>query len=157
MKSDHYRNVEEFKRLAGHTLPDGPHQPTPEECVLYAKLLLEETLETIEALGVNVRVHGPAWLPLAMNDLTLEPSKLQRFNLPGVVDGAVDTKYVATFILVSCGVPEVPFVEMVDANNLAKFGPGSWKDETGKVRKPPGHKPPPIAEKLAELGWVQNG
>lgn len=156
--SRHWQSVAAFKRGSGKPVPESPTEPDEASRVLYAKLLLEETLETIEALGVNVSMECDGKSPrLEINELEFKPSSLWHgqngFDMAEVVDGVIDVKYVGTFILVSCGVPDVPFVEMVDENNLAKLGPGSWKDAEGKVRKPPGHPRPPIAEKLAELGW----
>lgn len=42
--------------------------------------------------------------------------------------------------------------QLVDENNLAKFGPGGYRRDDGKWIKPPGHKPPAIAKALR---WQQ--
>lgn len=151
--SRHWQAVQEFRRKARQSCPDKPAEPSEAERVLMARLLLEETLETIEALGVASYFDIQAQrLKLRMERLHFQAES--PFDMAEVVDGVTDVNYVGTYILAGCGVPDVPFIEMVDANNLAKFSEGhSFHPVTNKLIKPANHPKPPIAEKLAELGW----
>jgi predicted HAD superfamily Cof-like phosphohydrolase len=45
-----------------------------------------------------------------------------------------------------------PIIKEVDENNLSKFGPGSYIDEFGKLRKPPNFVGPKIKELLIRQG-----
>jgi predicted HAD superfamily Cof-like phosphohydrolase len=133
--------VNDFMRQARQELPDAPTIPSPEVRRLRAKLILEEALETIEALGFWARVEGQDW---SLED-RYEP------NLPLIVDGCCDLKVVTTGTLSACGIPDQPFQDMVDENNLAKFGPGHTIRSDGKLIKPPGHKPPDIQGMIESL------
>ena len=67
------------------------------------------------------------------------------------IDGCCDLAVVTTGTLSACGVPDLPFQQAVDQNNLEKFGPGNTIRDDGKLIKPPGHKPPDIAGILSRL------
>ncbi|RME85522.1 MAG: hypothetical protein D6785_04320, partial [Planctomycetota bacterium] len=54
MKSPHQKRVEEFMRLAGQEIPEVPTLPDEKTRLLRSKLILEEALETIHALGFAV-------------------------------------------------------------------------------------------------------
>ena len=149
MKSIHQKSVEEFMRHARQDVPDRPHVPSPEARILRAKLLYEETMETIAALGVSVQ-H-------IFEDANAEGEIAPRFVIDGdpdlveIIDGCCDIAVVTTGTLSACGVPDEPFQQAVNANNLAKFGPGhSWRED-GKLIKPPGHKPPDLHGILQSL------
>lgn len=143
MKSDHQKRVEEFMRLARQEVLNTPAIPSKEVRELRAKLLYEECMEAITGLGVTVR----------LNHLSLEHSFAadNEPDLVEIVDGCCDLSVVATGTLSACGVPDLPFLEMVDLNNLAKFGPGhSWRED-GKLIKPAGHEPPDLRSVINQL------
>lgn len=149
-KSEHYGNVAAFMRLAKQNVPNKPTIPSEEIRLLRAKLILEEALETIEALGVRAAIH------VADGEFVDIVDDLQFYavgepNLEEIIDGCCDIKVVTTGTLVACGIPDVMFQEEVDNNNLAKFGPGHTIREDGKLVKPPNHTPPKIAELLEKL------
>jgi len=52
--SIHYNRIKEFMKLAGQDTPKKPIEPSSEIRKLRAKLILEEALETISALGFEV-------------------------------------------------------------------------------------------------------
>lgn len=158
MKTEHQQRIEEMMRRAGQELPAVPTVPPPGVRVLRARLILEEALETIRALGVHV------WLPDDESAVDLaDPDIFQdlRFqansspDLPGIVDGCADVSVVTIGTLSACGVSDDAVLREVDENNQKKFGPGGYRDEHGKWRKPPGHKPPDIEACLREQGWVE--
>jgi len=144
MKSDHQRRVEELMRLASQEIPDHPTVPSYEVRKLRATLILEEALETIEALGFEVKKRSDGTLGHA--DLFLDDG--ERCELVKVVDGCCDLRVVSTGTLSAFGVDDVFVQEEVDKNNLTKFGPGSFRREDGKWMKPPGFKGPDLARVL---------
>lgn len=137
--SDHYERVKELMEKAGQIVRSVPTIPEPHERVLRAKLILEEAIETCEALGLRVYA-GPE--PLEMENLRFDDVVIP--NLVEIVDGCADIIVVTTGTLVSCGVADSELLRLVDTNNLAKFGPGGYRREDGKWVKPPGHQPPDI-------------
>lgn len=150
LKSMHQHQVEQFMRLAKQGLPGRPTVPSAEVRLLRARLILEEALETIsDGLGVNVLIRD---VVIGPNELVSERLHFyvagDDFNMIELIDGCCDLAVVTTGTLSACGVPDIPFQDEVNQNNLAKFGPGhSWRDD-GKLIKPPDHEPPRIVEVL---------
>lgn len=141
-KSQHQTAVEEFMRHARQELPASPVIPSEEVRKLRAKLILEEAIETVEALGFRI-----AWV--IDHSYGLIPDREP--DLVEIIDGCCDVSVVATGTLSACGVPDLPFQEAVNQNNLDKFGPGhSWRED-GKLIKPPGHTKPDIEGILKSL------
>ena len=141
--TDHYGRIVEFMRLAKQSAPSRPCIPGEKVRLLRAVLINEEAKETIRGLGCYV-VPGTGEVAVS---LTEEP------DLVEIVDGCADISVVAMGTLIACGVPDAALLELVDRNNLAKFGPGHLIREDGKVIKPAGHMPPDIVGFLEELGW----
>jgi predicted HAD superfamily Cof-like phosphohydrolase len=127
-ESKHYRRVKDFMQKAKQATPSHPTVPSLEVRKLRARLILEEALETVTALGFA----PSAGIDLVQNDDTI--------NLVEVVDGCCDVMVVTTGTLIACGIPDVAVLRAVDENNLAKFAPGHSWDEYGKFIKPPGFK-----------------
>lgn len=151
----HQQNVAEFMRLASQQLPEFPVLPTPGVRLLRARLIFEEAMETIEALGVDVYLSNA-------NDGNYQVCKDNVYieiggaaDLVKIVDGCADISVVNTGALLACGVADLPVLDAVDYNNLAKFGPGHTKREDGKLIKPPGHKPPDFERILCGQGWIK--
>lgn len=116
-------HVHVFQQMTGDNWPRGAR--LPENPSLCADMLLEECAETKAALLVG--------------------------DLPGIVDGCIDTIYVALGILNRCGVDAEKFFNLVHAANMAKAG--GPKREDGKHMKPPGWQPPDIEGELRRQGW----
>src|SRR5574343_982200 len=57
-KSEHQQSVEQFIRKAGQDVPAVATVPNFNTSITRAKLMLEEPLETIEALGFILKIHG---------------------------------------------------------------------------------------------------
>ena len=149
LESDEYLRVKGFQARAGQATPDKPEAPTPEVAVFRAKIMLEEMLETIEALGVAVWTSDGEHV--TMSNLEFEASG--NVDLTEVADGCADTLYVTLGTLVSCGVPDKPLIKLVWDNNDSKFE----KDTSvvdGKLIKAADHQPPPIAEYIE---WLRAG
>jgi predicted HAD superfamily Cof-like phosphohydrolase len=139
-------------QMAGQFSPEVPTVPDVETRILRARLLLEETIETINALGVDLCIpFYPHNKSVGHTDFILQESTTHEPNLVEIADGCADVAVIATGTLVSCGIPDKPLLALVDQNNLDKFGPGHYIDSFGKVRKPPNHVGPDIAGLLKEL------
>lgn len=143
MKSPHQHRVEHFMMRGGQDVPALPTIPDEQSRILRARLIMEEALETIGALGVCVG-HKDAALDMQtlLFDTCSEP------DLEKIIDGCCDIKVVTTGTLSACGVPDDPFQEEVDQNNLWKVKDGVKKSPEGKILKPEGWRPPRIAELL---------
>ena len=140
-KSKHQKSVESFMKQAGQEVPDLPTVPDPETCKLRAKLILEEALETIEALGVKVQVNHN----LLENSEKVSPWEFHTVSEPDiaeVLDGCADLSVVTIGTLSAFGMPDLPVLNMVDQSNLEKFEEGSYRREDGKWMKPPTWKAP---------------
>jgi len=100
-------------------------------------------METIDALGVVLTVSFDSLTGNGRSeprfDISHEPDLIE------IADGCADISVVTIGTLSACGIDAEPLLELVDRNNLAKFGPGHSRREDGKLIKPPGHKPPDIA------------
>lgn len=149
LKSAHQKSVEWFHILAGDPPPGKPTEPTPDVRILRAKLILEEAFETIHhGLGIDMFYAG---LCQSVDVDAMEFRANRPFDMIETIDGCCDLRYVTTGTLSACGVPDRPFQDAVDQNNLDKFGPGHSLREDGKLIKPPGHQPPDIAGILEHL------
>lgn len=140
MKSDHQIRIEKFMHLAGQEVPEYPTLPSFDVRRLRARLILEEALEAIEALGFKPTYVG--FDPAVLDNREL--FELVPPNLVEVVDGCADLSVVSIGTLSAFGVDDLPILREVDTNNLEKFGPGSYRGPDGKWVKPPGHSKPDL-------------
>ncbi len=149
-QSAHQQRVEQFMKLARQAVPEEPTLPDEATRALRARLILEEALETCEALGFRLADLEGYFLGPKQAVEYLLPDRRLTPSLEEVADGCADLSVVTIGTLSSCGVKDRPLLEEVDENNLAKFGPGhSWRED-GKLIKPPGHKHPDIKKVIAE-------
>jgi len=153
-KTGHQKRIEKFMRLADQDIPCEPTEPSPEVRLLRAKLIFEEAMETISALGVDIMVdqmyaqHGPVPIHDGMYNLKVNPRR--KFDMIEVADGCADVSVVTIGTLSACGIADKPLLKEVDESNLRKFGPGCSKRGDGKHLKPPDWKAPDIAKVLNE-------
>ena len=146
--SEHQHRVDEFMRLAKQDRPSKPTMPSEDVRALRAKLILEEALETIDALGCEVYANTPTVTArgLKSGEVVVIPSHDP--DMTEIVDGCCDVIVVTTGTLSACGVNDLVPQLLVDENNLAKFGPGHSYREDGKLIKPPNHKAPDLKGEL---------
>jgi len=144
-KSGHYQLVEQFMKMAGQERLERPGEPSRATRLLRARLMMEETLETIRALGVRVKCSVPGADVDSFAFLYIADGA---FNLAEVVDGCCDVKVVTTGTLVACGVADEAAQRAVDLHNLGKFGPGHAIRADGKLVKPPGYPAPDLSAVL---------
>lgn len=143
--NEHINRICRFMEKAGQTIRWKPTVPTYEERKLRAKLILEESLETIDALGFSVIVSG-------VDAKSHQLVELKEPNLVEIADGIADISVVSIGTTIACGIDIRPIIEMVDESNLAKFSEGSYRRDDGKWMKPPNWKPPRIKEELIRQG-----
>lgn len=158
LMTDHQLDVEEMHHKMGKHTPYVPTPPSPEESVVRARLVMEEALELCDALGVTVQVadHTVYKLDKSLKGLQLFADRtVNQSNLADIAKECADVIVVTTGTASVCGIKMKPVQEAVDANNLAKFGPGGYLDSNGKWQKPPGHKKPDIMSILKSQGLQQ--
>ena len=150
-------DIAEFMRMAGQDTPTAPTLATSKTRELRAKLILEEALETIAALGVTVSLYetnevGESFQVVENIACTDKSFKSVEFtgsfgDLALIADGVADTVYVAVGTAVALGIDMTPIWRIVQRANMAKFGPGGYRREDGKWMKPADWKDPqPVLE-----------
>ncbi len=144
MPTEHYRRVKIFMEKIGQDTPKEVMVPDERTRLLRARLILEEVLETIHALGISVQVEGEE---VDMKSCEFIPDKA--VDLEGVADGCADISVVTVGTLIAFGIDDEKLLLEVDEANLRKFGPGSYTREDGKWMKPKDWPPPDIAGVLA--------
>jgi len=149
--TNHYARVRQLNaKIDPDSAPSEITMPNAATRELRARLILEEAMETIDALGVSV-MNSKFNRNVTFSDLGLEAT--HEPDMVEIADGCADVSVVTIGTLVACGIPDRGLLELVDSNNLAKFGPGGYRREDGKWIKPPDHKPPEIARYLHRIGW----
>lgn len=133
------------------TIPPGPSRE------LRSRLILEEALETVRAMGVEVffepqptNVHRRI---LSTQDLKFTTLEDKHVNLIEVADGCSDIDVVTQGTASVFGIAHRQIFLEVMRNNHMKFAPGHSVDQYGKLIKPPNHQPPNVAHLLLEQGW----
>ena len=139
MPTAHYNRVKTFMQKVGQDTPEVATIPDEKTRILRAKLILEEALETVDALGVRVQIGGHE-----LEEEGLVYSGGKEVNMQEVADGCADISVVTIGTLIAFGIDDEPLLEEVDESNLRKFGEGSYRREDGKWMKPPGWTPPNI-------------
>jgi predicted HAD superfamily Cof-like phosphohydrolase len=146
LRTPHQQKVDEFMKLALQDVPEKPVVPSKKTRELRCRLILEEVIETINALGFDICVDEE--YTLMTDDLNTGfisfTEKEEGPDLIEIADGCADIKVVTTGTLTACGIDDEELQEEVDNNNLAKFGPGGHRRDDGKWVKPADHQPPNI-------------
>ncbi|MCA9361785.1 hypothetical protein KC906_00270, partial [Candidatus Kaiserbacteria bacterium] len=121
---------------SGDLLRMTPHIPDDKTRVLRAKLIFEECMETINALGVQIRfgIDDNEPTPWPLNDPESNEVHAHDFvdcridcvDIVEVVDGCCDIKVVTTGTLVAFSIADESHQEAIDNANLDKFGEGHY-------------------------------
>lgn len=120
-----FRDMVEWERACGRPLPaEGPRVPEADRVTLCHQLIGEEVVGEL--------------LPAIL-----------RGDLTEIADAAIDSIYTILDCLFEHGIDPVPLWEAIHRANMAKHGPGAWRDEAGKIRKPATWVHPDIAAILA--------
>ena len=154
------RRVGKFHVRMGLSDPTTPTLPEDDVAELRARLIGEESMETMCALVGPSRVVGIA-IAMAEKARDAYLAKVERRKSPmtqsdrlvEIVDGCVDTMVVASGTLRQVGVHDAPIMKAVMDANDAKVGGG--RDAFGKFKRPPGWSPPDILGELRKQGWTK--
>jgi predicted HAD superfamily Cof-like phosphohydrolase len=119
MMTDHQKRVAEFMNLAGQKLPDKSRMPPEEVRELRARLILEEALETIDALGFCTEITIRETNQKMTRPMLVAHDRGP--NLREIADGCADISVVTIGTLLACGIADKSLLEEVDRSNLAKF------------------------------------
>jgi len=151
-KSETQRAAEELMRAAGQTIRDTPGEPSEADRILRAKLILEEALETVVALGVTVRLNTPMMggtLSVNVHNAEAVFEIDGNFDLIESIDGCCDLNVVVAGTLSALGVADVAVQREVERSNRSKLLPDGTLPPhptvPGKFGKGPGYTPPDIA------------
>lgn len=107
---------------ASQDIPDRPMVPDDKTRILRARLIFEEVLETIQALGVDVYTeHDRTHVMDHISDFDLVISDDREPDLEGIVDGCGDISVVTIGTLSALGVADDSILMEIDENNLRKF------------------------------------
>lgn len=118
----HYDSVHTFMHKAGQAVPDAPCIPDKKTIILRAKLMLEEVLETVHAMGVTVLLNGGDTLCDAAGVTDLLFDCHDECDLIEVLDGCCDVAVVTTGTLIAFGIKDYYPQKAINDSNLAKFG-----------------------------------
>lgn len=149
-KTPHQHRVEQMLNGIGREVPPGPKLAPASLRVLWARLLLEEVLETIEAAGLALTVDGvdapaPDANPVKhfLNKFQFQPNNTEDgIDLAGLAKEIADVSVVATGFFSINGISDQQILEIVDENNILKIKTGRKDPETGKWLKAPDHPKP---------------
>ena len=162
--SRHQAQVIAFMLEAGQAVPDTPQIPSALVRERAARILLEEIIETLDALGMKLMFRSNALPTLSFDSWTeldvkipgnfqVEDDPNRQCRLLDVVDGCTDITVSTTGLLSAMGVCEEPIQLQTNYANLDKFGPGGKRREDGKWMKPPDWQPPDHEAILRKQGW----
>ncbi len=117
--TDHYDRVHEFMQLANQNPPKSLCVPPQEVLEARAKLLLEECLETIEAMGVSL-IDTRSNLAIKEEAVKIF-ADVEKVDLKMVADGCADVSVINTGTMIAFGIKDKPLLKEVDEANLRKF------------------------------------
>lgn len=147
--TDHALRVAQFAIRGGQDVPRKPTMPDESTRRLRCLLLLEETLEFIEASGFALdqytTYHEEEGLHCKIGlrfGYTLVKTRAEP-DYGDMIDACADISVVNTGTLIALGAGDEDVLQTVDEANLAKVSGTVRRDPiTGKVLKPDGWKPP---------------
>jgi predicted HAD superfamily Cof-like phosphohydrolase len=137
--------VREFMAKAGQPTPEAIlEEPDEKTKALRISLLMEELLELAKASGVQVSVG------YAVDIEDFEFNVIGKTDIVEVADALADIEYVMHGASVAYGLKMQPIFDVVHESNMAKFGPGGYRNAVGKWIKPPDWQKPDISALLDE-------
>jgi predicted HAD superfamily Cof-like phosphohydrolase len=133
------QQVTEFMLKARQECPANPILPSYEIRKLRAALILEEAVETINALGFEIKYS--CHKDLVVLEEAFEP------NLVQIADGCADLKVVTIGTEIACGINGEQTFNEVMRSNMTKFIDGTFRAD-GKYLKGPSYEKPRLKEIL---------
>ncbi len=145
----HAQRVLSFMLRAKQECPVSPIIPDEKVRLLRAKLIFEEAMELIkDGLGVEVSIDSTGVIVDGKEDVSFGFKIAGPGDLTLIADGVADLSVVNIGTALACGLEDQRILEIVDRNNLAKFGPGHSYRFDGKLIKPPNHKKPDLKSEI---------
>jgi len=147
--------VAQWMEKAGFKVPATPTVPGEKERELRARLILEEAMEVIEALGVTLEtsIKDGESHPIVFDSFEFITHEDEMCDLEAVADGLSDLDYVTLGCFCSFGIENLQINNEVDANNRLKLENGKKNRKTGKLEKAKDHPAPYFRGILEEQGW----
>lgn len=145
---DLHAMVRQFHHAGAVIVRHSPVVPDEKELRFRLRLIAEEFFEQFDACFPGAIPRSLVSTAKDCIRQVIEHGPVGEVDLPTLVDAWADLKYVIVGSEVQFGVDGNAVFRVVHEANMKKFGPGAWRDEHGKVRKPPGWTPPDIAGEL---------
>jgi predicted HAD superfamily Cof-like phosphohydrolase len=146
--------LREFHKLIGAPVLETPQTPEQDRVRLRMRMLLEETIECLDAcfIAEQVTIYQVKKLIeefISKNEVSV--------SLENLADGLGDVDYIVEGTRLEFGIDGEPIADAIHASNMAKVGPDGWivRRADGKVLKPEGWKPPDITGELQKQGWKE--
>jgi predicted HAD superfamily Cof-like phosphohydrolase len=127
--NENQKRVKQWMQDFGQETPDKPGAPSDAVRLLRAKLIFEEAMETIDALGVEV-LHDEYPVRFRNCDFLVTDDA----NLVAVADGLADLEVVNTGTAIACGIDLQPCFDEVMRSNDSK----AWSGKEVAYNLPPG-------------------
>ena len=155
----HDTPVVEFHEAFGAPVAWSPTVPPIDRRILRAKLLLEETLEFVEASGLCVWFDGTK---LEEPDRRFDVRVAQMpvvSDLTGAADALADIRYVTDGAALEWGIPLEKCLREVHRSNMSKLGEDGKPilRADGKILKGPSFTLPDLASILELYKGINNG
>ena len=152
--TDHFRQVRDWMRAAGSETPLHPTVPDDETRALRCRLLLEETLEFIEASGFCL-VHQGLYMDINELDIKIKDTN-EPIDLAHLAKEMADVQFVNLGNMIAYGIPDKPLMEEVCANNFYKVSHPDYPStiENGKVVKNK-NLPKPNVQRIIDLATTE--
>ncbi len=127
------KEVADFMRKAGQEVATELTLDIDDKtCILKAKLLLEETLEAIYALGVDVNLDFNKTNARVKTTDDVSLSKTREIDIVEIADGVADVDYVNMGIANTFGFNHQDVFDEVHRSNMSKFIDGHRKANQGR-------------------------
>ena len=150
-----FEDVQDFMLAFGQQVRDVPTTDiTPEEQLLRARLVFEEAMEFVDAMGCAVVHDMGQWQIMLKSEYNNAESA--DIDLPEAADALADSLVVIYGSFATLGIEPKSVFDEVHRSNMAKLGPNGQpilREGDRKVLKPEGWTPPNIAGVLIEQGW----
>lgn len=142
-KTNWQARITEWMKVGGQCAPSLPVREMDRKTrKLRAKLIIEEALETCNALGVEVFTDTQDPVGTVEMDKLSFIDRPEWVNAEEIVDGCCDTIVVTLGTLSALGVDAEVHMDEVLSANEAKYANGVIRNSDGKIMKPEGWTPP---------------
>lgn len=131
---------------------------TPEERMLRARLVFEEALEFVEAMGCVVRAECRVEMGevVLSDEIGVYVDAHAEIDLIEAADALADLDYVVTGSALTMGIPHTDVVAEVHRSNMSKLDPATGqpilREGDGKVLKGSAYSPPDVRAVLHSWG-----